>query len=97
MANVVIYYQQEENKTIEETIDHINNLIKTAELHHNIKRVFIDNLDSRNEFYELLNSNLENIDIILLEGRLTDEFDKKMLLGVARTGNIRIGSMTQEL
>jgi pantothenate kinase len=90
VANVVIYYQTKETEKTEEAIEFINNLIQQLETNYVIKGVFIDNLNERNEFYELLNSPLNEIDIIFLEKPLEDEFDKKLLFEVAKMENIHI-------
>jgi len=95
VANAVIYYQQKESESIEEAISYINYLIKFMELHHDIKGVFVDSFGSRSEFYDFLNTSLNNVDIIVLEESLNDEFDDKLLTEVARAENIRIDYFKQ--
>ncbi|MCZ0754538.1 hypothetical protein [Anoxybacillus sp. J5B_2022] len=90
MATIAIYYQMKVNQKIEEVIAFINDFIRQLETDNVIKGVFIDQYAERSEFYELLHSSSNKIDIIFLEKPLEDEFDEKLLLEIAKIENIQI-------
>ncbi|HDR7276606.1 TPA: hypothetical protein QCX06_004188 [Bacillus paranthracis] len=90
MENVVIYYQQKQNEPTEQAIHYINTLIKRLENHFFIKGVYIDQFENRNEFIDLLQSPLSEINYIYLEQEITDEFDKQMLNELSKTENFKI-------
>jgi hypothetical protein len=90
VANVVIYYQQEENECIEKTIKNINSIIKKLEFQNKIKGVFIDRFGERLEFGELINSPISQIDYIFLNKPLEDDFDNQLLNELARTENFKL-------
>ncbi|WP_066325911.1 hypothetical protein [Anoxybacteroides amylolyticum] len=90
MTTIAIYYQMKENQQIEEAIEIINVFIRQLKTEHVIKGVFIDQYGERNEFYELLHSASSKINILFLEKPLEDEFDKKLLLAVAKTENVQV-------
>ncbi|MDG4655553.1 hypothetical protein P6P90_04785 [Ectobacillus antri] len=90
MENVVIYYQQKQNESTEKAIHYINTLIKKLENRFVIKGVYIDRFENRNEFVDLLQSPLSEIDYIYLEQEITDEFDKQMLNELSKAENFKI-------
>ncbi|AMQ71490.1 MULTISPECIES: hypothetical protein [Bacillus] len=91
MEIAILYYRQNENESEDEAINNINILLKKyIQKNYNLKAVFFDYIDSRNEFYNLLNISLDDVDVIILPNELNDDFDNKLLSELSKSREIEI-------
>lgn len=79
MPNIVIYYHQQEDETVDNSIERINKIILYLETSHSIKGVFLDSYNDRNQLNELLNSPLKEIDILFTNLLFNDDFDSQLI------------------
>lgn len=85
VANIVIYYQEKEHESTESAIKYINKVIEQVEEQYVIKGVFIDRFNRKDELTELIHSRLNELDFLLLEKPLEDDFDKQLFYQLAKT------------
>ena len=90
MIKTLIYYQSKKNENIDQIIEIINMKIKALEPSHVIKGVFIDGFEERKELNELLNVHLVSIDLLIVNKAVKDEFDRKLIIELARTEGFKI-------
>ncbi|WP_421085621.1 hypothetical protein ACN5XJ_26585 (plasmid) [Priestia sp. MF3] len=90
MIKTLIYYQSEKNENIDQIVEIINMRIKSLEPSHVIKGVFIDSFEERKELTELFNIHLINIDLLIVNKPVKDEFDRKLIIELARTEGFKI-------
>lgn len=84
MPNIVIYYHQQKNDTVEESIKRVDKIIKSMETCHTVKGVFLDSYNERNQLNDLLNSPLKDIDILFTNHFFDDEFDSQLINQLAK-------------
>ena len=90
MAKVVIYYRKSVNEKNEQTVKRINKFIKSISSQHKIKGVFIDNYNESNAFLELVESQLNDIDVIYINQMINNEFEKELLNQLSNTDKFSI-------
>lgn len=86
----MIYYKQKQNKSLEQTVLQINNLIKQLKCHHTILGVFIDTFDESFELIELLNRPLEEIDYMYINKPIEDEFNKELIRQLSKSEQFEV-------
>jgi hypothetical protein len=79
VANTVIYYQLNENETIDRAVLVVNKLIEKIKIDHVIFSVKIDFADERSQLLELSNSPLSKIDFLYINKPFEDEFDSELI------------------
>lgn len=84
MANIAIYYQKDPQELAEQAIQSVNEVIPKLETIHTVKGVFIDLYNENFELFELLNSRLEDIDIIYMNREIQDDFIKELISQLRR-------------
>jgi len=72
----------------EEVIEEIKNAIST--INKNVTGVYIDSYNHIEEFSNLINQDLSEIEILYLNRNLEDEFDMKLINELARTSQFNI-------
>jgi len=90
LEKALIYYQSQKNEHIEQIIKNINILIAKLEFNYSIKGVFIDNYNERTELTELLSLDLTNIDLLITNRSLIDEFDRQLIIELSRSENFEL-------
>ncbi|RFU65119.1 hypothetical protein [Peribacillus glennii] len=90
MLKIVIYYQQKECEMLDHAISFVNKIIGSLQKTHEILGVFFDHYGEREEFYNFINSNPKQVDVIFLTKSLEDEFDQRLLEEFARAEKIQI-------
>ncbi|ATH94645.1 hypothetical protein [Bacillus glycinifermentans] len=79
MTNIVIYYRRKKEESVEKSVENVNKLIQYFENFYTIKGIFLDDHDDRNQFNELLNFPLKEIDILYTNHYFDDEFDNQLI------------------
>lgn len=90
MANVVIYYQKDENESSKHAILCIEKLIKQLEYQHTIKGVFVERKNESIQLMDLISSPLSIIDYIYINKPIKNEFDRELMKQLLRTENFKL-------
>jgi hypothetical protein len=90
VAKVVIYYRKSVNEKNEQTVKRINKFIQSISSQHKIKGVLIDNYSESNAFLELVESQLNDIDVIYINQMINNEFEKELLNQLSNTDKFSI-------
>lgn len=88
MANVAIYYRTAKEQDAIEVIEEIEKVIKVIK--ESITGVYVDSYNHNDEFSNLINQDLSEIEVLYINRKLEDEFDKKLINELARTFQFNI-------
>lgn len=95
MINVLIYYEQENRDTANETIETVNKWVDYLEKNNcKVRGVFIDQSEEYTRLDEIINSSLDKVDILLV-GQIQNSFNRSLLLELARSEGIVLISPEQ--
>ena len=84
LLKIGIYYRQEEYENIDKSVKKVKKIIEKVEKTHNIIGVFLDSFNDRTEFNELLNSPMNELDILYVNHFFEDEFDRELLFQLSK-------------
>ncbi|QBZ23979.1 hypothetical protein [Bacillus cereus] len=79
MSKTVLYYRQQKNESVENSIENVKKLIKNLETTHKILGVFLDSYNDQNQLNEMLNFPLQEIDLLYTNHCFDDEFDNQLI------------------
>ncbi|MCY8491013.1 hypothetical protein [Bacillus atrophaeus] len=90
MKYIVIYYRRKKEESVEKSVENINKLINNFGTSHTIKGVFLDDHNDRNQFNELLNFPLKDIDILYTNHYFDDEFDYQLIKQISKAEQFNV-------
>lgn len=90
MIRTAVYYQENDQDTIDNVVEYIKGIIEKLENNkeRKITGVFIDVNNDNSEFLEMIDSYINQIDQVILLSPLEGEFEKELLYKLEDSGRV---------
>ncbi|MFC5465956.1 hypothetical protein [Lederbergia graminis] len=90
MEIAVIYLRQKENESVENFLISSDKFILSLKKKYIVITIIADYYNENGQLYNFINSTKKNLDVLILDHLLNDEFDIRLIKEVARMENFRV-------